>query len=122
MDPQHHRFYMQAAATQQLLSTPTGAANSNTTSVTNSSTATSSTSSSPGQHHQLQATDMNTNGAGNSDTFNPVAAAVCHLANLANSFSTNSAVSQISPIGATTQPGFQSQQTNSFYPNQHGLK
>lgn len=122
MEPQHQRFYMQAAASQQLLSTPTGAANNNSTSVTNSSTATSSTSSSPGQHHQLHATDLNSNGAGNSDAFNPVAAAVCHLANLANSFSTNPSVSQISPIGATAQPGFQSQQTNAFYPNHHGLK
>jgi hypothetical protein len=117
MEPQHHRFYMQAAAQQQLLSTPIGAAAASATSSSTTTTA-SSTSSSPAAVHLQH--EINATNSG--DAFNPVAAAVCHLASLANSFSTNTCP-QISPIGSSGQSGFQAQQnSNSFYSNQLGLK
>ncbi len=68
----------------------------------------SSTSSSPVNNTSLN--DLVTSQSGGtlatptsttSNDFNPVAAAVCHLANLANSYATSNA--QISPISSTAQ-------------------
>ena len=141
MESQHHRFYMQAAAAlnsprSSTISTSSSSNNQllSTTpiipaaSVSNSSTA-SSTSSSPGHsvsHHHNEPPNGTAQVNSSSGEFNPVAAAVCHLANLANCYATTS--SQISPIGTGHQStNFlnqnQTQHTGNFYnTNQHTSK
>ena len=107
MEPQqHHPFYMQAVA---------AAAAANSTNTGGGYYGAAKSMSSP----KLMANSGDTPPAHLGDAtaegdFNPVAAAVCHLANLC--YGNNSTQSQISPIGSSQHASnFQTQQSNSYF-------